>query len=507
MKKFTKITTASMLGALIIGAATGCGSSYDLVMWTGFGSSYTKAVQSIVDTYAEQSGVSIDHQGQGSYDNIQSNMNNSVSTATYPNIANGYPDHFAGYIKSSIQVELDPYIEMYNEEYGVDLLSDYYPQYMTENQTLKYDASGKAYTMGLPFNKSTEIMAYNAQFFAYCQFVDPTITHVPATWDDWANDGPKMYKVMEKLFGNKLVAVGEEGSDNLTDWQIIGADDEVPSGKILVMDCSNVSAEQFRLLSWDSADNMFITVVRQWGGTYTSYTSEDAKKYQHGWAEFYSGDSKATTKAAMEYFKKLYDDKIFGLPSTVSDDSYSSTAFKNYKVMFTICSTGGLSYNIQEGLRVKFAPIPYKDADHKYVISQGTSLAVFDQGTEEDKYKAFKAIVAFTTGDLQAQFAAETGYFPASKSATSNAAYQAILNADDSSLSQTKLAYKESAVLNENVYMNDESKWIKFVDPGFVGSSGIREEVETIMAIVFAGQKSIDDIMAESYTRLKGYVH
>ncbi len=501
MKKYSKLTTAAMLGAMIVGAASGCGKA-DLIIWTGFGASYTKAVQKLVDTYAEQSGLSIDHQGQGSYDKLQTNMNNSVATMSYPNIANGYPDHFAGYIRSGIMCPLDEYIKAYNEEHGVDLISDFYPEYMTENQSLLYNKQGSAYTMGLPFNKSTEVMGYNGTFVAYAKSVDPSIK-IPETWDEWNVEGPKMLAVMKTLYGKRLFAKGEKASDDLTDWEICEATVEEVPGKNLVMDCKDVNEGQFRLLCWDSTDNMFITIVRQWGGVYTTYTQQDSVTSKHGYAEFNSGENKEKTKAALNFFKKMNEDKIFGLP-TEFDDSYSSSAFKANKCMFTICSSGGLSYNIASDpvMRFRMAPIPYKDADKKYVISQGTNLGLFDQGDEETKKKAFDAMVAFTTGELQSQFAVDTGYYPSSKSATTNAKYQALISQSNDELNETQIAYKESAILNENYYMSDEAGWKKFVDPGFVGSSSIRSEVKTIMAIVFAGEKTIDQILDESYSRL-----
>lgn len=507
MHKYAKITTAVMLGALISGSAASCGGGAELILWTGFGSAYSKAVQSLIDSYTGQTGVTMEHQSQGSYDNLQSNLNNSVSTASYPHIANGYPDHFAGYIKSSIQLPLDEYIAAYNQKTGKDLLSDFYPEYMKENQTLRYHADGSPYTMGLPFNKSTEVMGYNGYFVAYAQSVDNTIK-LPETWQEWSVEGPKMLNVMSNLYGNYLFGkLGTQDPDVITDF-VVKNNDELPTpDHTLLLDCSKVTSTKFRLMSWDAADNMFITIVRQWGSTYTSYTAEDASKYQHGWAEYYTGDNQAKTKAALTAFKKLYDDKIFGLPADVSDDSYSSTAFKNNQCMFTICSSGGLSYNISSA-RFRVAPIPYyNDGEtvRKYVISQGTNLALFDQGNDEKKQKAFDAMVAFCTGEMQAAWAVNTGYYPSCKSATTSATYQALLKEDHRD-NPTKRAYQESAVLNENYYMNASLGWNKFVDPGFVGSSNIRKEVETIMAIVFAGAKDLDTILTESYNRIKDFV-
>lgn len=504
MHKVAKLTTAAMFGALVMGAASGCGAKYDLLLWTGFGSSYSSAVQSLIDRYEEASGVKIGHESQGSYDKLQTNMNNSISTGAYPNIANGYPDHFAGYIRSSIQLPLDPYIKAYNDAHpGEDLLSDYYDSYLKEVRSLRYNADGSPLTMGLPFNKSTEVMGYNAYFLDYAMAKDPTITKIPDTWDEWKVVGAKMLTLMDDLYGKYLYGkVSADDSDKFTEYQI-STSEEAPEGFDLVLDFHLVTKEKFRLMCWDATDNMFITIVRQWGGEYTSYSAEDAKTVQHGWAEFYSGESKDKTLSALNFFKGLYDDGIFGLASDISDDSYSSTGFKNNQCMFTICSSGGLSYNIGT-FRFKLHAIPYKDADHKYVISQGTNLALFDQGSDEDKQKSFDAIVSLTRGALQGSWAVETGYYPASKSATATEAYQALLTQPQAN--PTKRAYQESAILNESTYMKDEEKWDKFVDPGFVGSSSIRQEVKTIMSIVFGGERTPDEILTESYTRISDYV-
>ena len=505
MHRNAKITTAAILGALIAGGASGCGPSADLILWTGFGAAYTQMLNStLVEPYVAQSGVTIENQSQGSYDKLQSNLNNSISTSSYPNFANGYPDHFAGYIKSNIQVPLDDYIDAYNKKNNVDLIADYYPEYMTENTTLKYKEDGTGYIMGLPFNKSTEVMGYNGVFMEYAQSLDNTIK-VPETWDEWKVQGPKMLKVMDNLYGKHLYGIEDANDpDKHSAFEPVSPDAAPPSGKTLLLDCSTVTKERFRLLSWDSSDNMFITIIRQWGAEYTSYTSDDAKKYQHGWAEFASGENRAKTLEAMQFFLDLYNDGIFGLPGNISDSSYSSTAFKANQCMFTICSSGGLSYNIGT-FRFKVAPIPYKDADKKYVISQGTSLGLFDQGTEEQKQKAFDAIVAFTTGDLQGAWAAETGYYPASKSATNSQVYQDLINGTAAADNDSKKAYMESAQLNEKYYMNSESGWIKFVDPGFVGSSVIRTEVGTIMGIVLAKESTLEDILDESMKTLSTY--
>jgi len=537
MKKVSKIAMTSFTGILCAAALAGCNKQgADLLMWTGFGGSYTMSLEEVLGDYTAETGVSIEHQSQKGYDNLQNNMNNSIATESYPNFANGYPDHFANYINNEIQVPLDDYIEKYNEEHGTDLLKDYYEQYMVENQTLAYDESGKGITYALPFNKSTEVMGYNNFFVQYAIKQDPSIATtcstgivpgVPTTWDEVRAVGPRYTAVMQTLGKPNEDTLGkwvygtadEQHPENILpdSWEVVDAiadekgEDHAPANKKLLIDCSRVELGKFRPFSWDSADNMFITIVRQWGGIYTEYTKDDIQ-IGHGWARFYDADVKAKTIAACEFFKSLNADHIFALPSELaSTASFSSDSFRANQCIFTVCSSGGLSYNIKEdgsGRKFRVAPIPYHEADKKYVISQGTNLAVFDQGSKEDQQKSFEVIVALTTGELQGKWAVETGYYPASRSATNSEAYQNLIN--NPPKNETDAAYQESAQVNNNYYMavnaeHPEFEWEKFVDPGFMGSSIIRSEVGKVMAIIFKGDKTVEETLQTTYDRISQY--
>ncbi len=533
MKKVSKIAITAVAALLAAGTTTSChkkGDS-DLLMWTGFGSSYSIALRDVLDAYTADSGVTVEHESQGGYPNLQNNMNNSIATATYPDIANGYPDHFAGYINNEIQVPLDDFIKEYNEEHGGDLLSDYFPEYMKENQELAYDEAGNKITYGLPFNKSTEVLGYNNYFLQYAQKINSSLK-VPATWDELRTLGPGFYSVMDTLakhdetLGKWVYGTidPEDANHILPDsWELVDAvadkkgtePEYVPAGKTLLLDCAKVDMKYFRVCSWDSADNMFITIVRQWGSEYTSFTKADMA-IGHGWARFYDAANRDATKAALQYFEDLYANGTFGLPSDLSSTaSYSSDSFLSNQCIFTVCSSGGLSYNIKEGYGRKFrvAPIPYHDASKKFVISQGTNLAVFDRSDAATQKKAFDAIVALTTGELQSEWAVQTGYYPASISATNAKPYQDLIN--NAPKSEVEAAYQESAKVNEDNYMKASENWTKFVDPGFMGSSIIRNEVSSIVGIVFKNYnlrikgesyKTIDEILQESYNRLGTYV-
>ena len=505
MNKMLKLSTFLALGLAVVGTSS-CGAQADITLWTGFGSSYTTALETLLDNYQAKSGVIVGHASQGGYDNLQSNINNSVATASFPNFANGYPDHFAGYIRSDILLPLDDYIDAYNLEHGGDLIADYYADYMTENQTLLYRADGEPYTMGLPFNKSTEVMAYNRTMLEFVNTIDNTIgTDVPETWAEMETLGAKVLTAMQSsdAFGKVVGA----------DMKVYATPDAATAaGQEVVLDLRSVNYSNFRVFSWDSTANMFITLVRQWGSEYTSINESG-----QGYVQFYNktNTNAERTVAMLEYWKDLYQSHIFGFPTDMGGTSdYSSDQLKAGNCMFTICSSGGLSYNIGGYGEVGIASIPYNVTNYagegevarKYVISQGTSLALFDQGTAEQMQQAFDAIVYMTTGEAQGQWAVTTGYYPASKSATESTVYQNFLKAEPSSLDATHRVYQESSILNENTYMNEDAGWVKFVDPGFVGSSSIRTEVGYIMAQVFVGEMTIEQILENTYTTLSSYV-
>ena len=49
----------------------------------------------------------------------------------------------------------------------------------------------------------------------------------------------------------------------------------------------------------------------------------------------------------------------------------------------------------------------------------------------------------------------------------------------------TKVAYREGANVNNNVYMSETNHWTKFVDAAFIGSSQVRILVKHIFELVF----------------------
>ena len=456
-----------------------------VLFWSSFGGAYTTVLNGVVDGIKAETGIEIEHASQGSYDEINRNMISAIAVGDYPNIAMGYPDHFATYLSSGILTPLDDYLSEAD-------IADYYAEYMNENYF--YDdggANAQKKIYALPFNKSTELLGYNGVFVDYCATQDAELANIPRTWGDWEVQGPKYNAIFTGLMGKKVYGI-QAVNGKASDFEVLAADAAAPEGKKLLLDMSKVDPKTSCLMSWDATDNAFITLVRQWGAEYTnlpeSEKTKQAKK-RIGQVMFNSAENQPKVVEMLKFFNKLNKAGLFGTPASLGG-SYSSDAFAQAKVMFMICSSGGLSYNTAKWEhRFSVSPIPYKDASLKQVISQGANICLTNRGNFEDSVKVIKAL---TTGKFQTNWCLETGYYPCSKSALESAEYQAFIKEDETLSpekafeSPTRVAYREGSRLNAEEYMGAGKGWVKFVDPAFKGSSDIRQVVKGVLASVFA---------------------
>ena len=466
-----------MLAAVSALCLTSCGKKADVVFWSSFGAKYSAILSDLCDDISSELGISIDHKSKGSYPGILKEMVYSYGTGKYPSIAIGYPDHFAQHHGSKILVALDDYVTP-------EMLADYDPNYMPENYL--YDTDGTKHLYGVPFNKSTELLGYNGVFVDYCASLpgneDLDLQNLPKTWDEWKS-GPKaqaFYNAFTDLVSNKrkLYCVqDDQGHGSNFSFTPTGA-----AGEVLALDYTDVEVGNTRLMSWDSTDNAFITLLRQWDSKYTTLPEDQYAlhpKVRQGKVLFANQQNLPNTLEMLKYFKEFYDAGIFGTPADLKG-KFSSDAFADGRVMFMICSSGGLSYNTDNWeKRFRVAPIPYKDEAHRYVISQGANICMTKNG---DQKKSFKVIQALTTGKFQTKWAIETGYFPASNSSADTPEYQAFLNST-SYENKTLVSYREGARVNETEYR--AKGWYRFVDDAFIGSATVRSLVAGILPNVF----------------------
>ena len=495
----------------------------DLYLWHNFGAIYSNSFNSsFVEPLFENDDIKVRAVSKGSYDKLYESITYSLSTRDYPNIATGYASHFANYVRSGYTLEnptgvlqnLNSFLddgdlnEQHKQETGYTLREDFYPEYMIENNSIAYNAEDNPLTVAIPFSRTTEIMVYNSIFVDYA-LSKGEIYNIPQTWSEWKLFGPLLRQYQMELNGHKLY--GKLNNDGRAYDFSFTQDD----GLELLLDFSDVTDEESAVLSWDSGANMFMTLVRQFGSQFTSFTFEDRKaskvEDRHGYMEFYSDDNKDKTIAAMQLVRDLTgnsnETRIFAVPSYFGG-RYASSAFQDNKVLFSICSSGGLLYSATGDKQIRVAPIPYNTADYKYVVSEGANMTVFDQNNYDNKETynkeqtvklAFDTVIKMSTGEYQAKWAVATGYYPTSKSATSSQAYQQFLVSPSSDPGEQIL--KDSARLNQEIYMNESVRWMKFIDTPFIGSETIRLKADNIISDVInsMGDKTIEQVLEGVY--------
>ena len=483
------------MGLALLAASTmaisGCFGKKDkggIQLWSSFGAAYTGALDTIVNEVAKSTGVKIEHESKGGYPEIRREMISAIAAGDYPNIATGYPDHFVSYLAADV---LSPLDDLFTQEE----IDDYYPEYLEENRF--YDNAGanaKLRLYGVPFNKSTELLGYNGVFVDYCAHLNPALAVLPKTWQEWAVKGLEYKAVLDDLVTNKRIVYGVQAENGkASDFSFVAEE-----GKKELLNFSQADPSQTLLMAWDSPENAFITLIKQWGARYTELPAEQASKPANrrvGNVWFTSSEDKPKVVELLKFLRGLHKNKIFGVPGHLGG-SYASSAFEQCRVMFMVCSSGGLSYNTTNWAhRFSVAPIPYYDDgvnQRKFVISQGANLCMTNkEGTEN----AFKVIKALSSSEFQTKWCLETGYFPSSKSAANSEAYKAFLNGT-SYENATAVAYREGSRVNSEYYTKESEGWNKFVDPAFVGSAILREKLTGII-------KSACDLKDEQATDAK----
>ena len=536
MKKTYKSILGLPILALLSSSLVGCGNArnnfaYDLDftvdvsgvtidMWAGFGSDINDVLGDLLDEFTRLTGVKVNYESKSSYNQCLQAVTLAAAKGAYPHVVVGYPDHFASYVKSDIIVRLDYYFEndVHNDTFepaGESFkLSDFYSDYVVENQSIEFDESGKPYTLGVPFNKSTEVLVYNKSFFDFCAKDETlkSLIYIPATYDELETVGQNIlnYLSSNDVYGKKLYDDGTtvDGSDKTA---ILDLSD------VYAPDFSNAT-KRFKPFSYDSQANLFITSVRQNGGVYTEFD----KSANKGYLAFDSQE----TRNGLTNLKKLYDKNILGIPADWGETKYGSNPFKACKTVMTLGSSAGVANDAPSGNKFKIgtAPVPYVNASNKYVISQGANLALLDKGSREQRVAAWQ-LVKFLSKYANGYFCSQTGYYPSCAYAEQagpdgTAGMWANLDEDlydgedyatwlrdaKESYSNTDKIRANTAEINLDYYINDSENWVKFIDPPFAGSATIREEVASITPWVFTGQRTIDGAIKEIYANLSDYV-
>lgn len=429
-----------------------------------FGSNIQTVIDDLVADFEElYPYIDVEVEVTSGYDALKEALVLAIQSGTAPTIAVGYPDHFAEYLVANGLVALDPYIKSTNPEIGIwnheanNWNDDYlfYEDYLVENR--QFDVNETYY--GLPFNKSTEVLIYNKEFFEYFDLT------APKTWQEAEALSQQIYDIVaeEKADGDDLFGI------KLSDFV---------KGDI----------KEFIPFSWDSTSNLFITAIRQWGGTYTEALYErDGRTSLSAGLEQYTNP---TGVKAMTYLQDLANKGLFNVPEAW-ELSYASDAFKAGKCMITVGSSAGLSYNAGGIGTLGVAPIPYNaETGIKQVIQQGTNVCMFSQATELERLAGWLLIRYFLSPEVNAEFASRTGYFPVTSSSESHETYVTFMEGTG--------FYQQAATVNKSYR---EQGYTYFTDPAWAGSSAVRENVGTAMSAILVAKKNVIEALNEAISK------
>ena len=496
------------VGAIALASLAGCGGGASIAynidftedtkgttikFWTPFGGGIQEWIDVICENFEAETGIHVETESKGGYAGLQKAISLAASRKAYPHVALAYPDHMATYVNQDIIVRLDYYLE--NDGDDNFTLNDFYKDYLTECQTVEYDAEGNAYTLGIPFNKSTEVMCYNKTFFDWASKKDRTIV-VPKTWDEIYTVAPKIRAFMQPYFGKVVCKfVDEDHKEQLIAYDTIS---QIPEGTTVLFNMTKVTDETFFPFTYDSEANLFITSCRQWGGTYTELDKATGK----GYVAFDS----AEVRSALTELQKAYNNRYIAVSNTFGGTSkYNSAYFTNCQSVMTVGSSAGVKNSIAKDFEVGVSALPYKSADKKYVISQGTDAVLLDVGSNAERVAAWK-FIKYLTKEADGLFAANTSYFPSGEYASKSEAYQQQVNESKDSTDADKKIWYDTNLVNDSHYLNDSEGWTKFTDPAFVGSSSVRERMNTAMSELFIDHKTPDELISTLKDDLKDYV-
>lgn len=385
------------------------------------------------------------------YDGVRKTTVLDLNSKAAPTMVLGYPDHFAEYFSGNYILDLNDYIEAENYD-----LSDYVESYLDENRI----SDDNDHLYGLPLNKSTEVLVYNKTVF-----------------DAMNYNVPKSYADVEALCKQILDDCKAGKLDNII---AIAEGEKKPS--------EYLEKNLFVPFSYDSTDNAFITMCRQFGGEYT-----ERENIMQGYALF----DNEQVKAGLAYFQGLSNQGYYAVAESFGE-SYASNAFKALKCLMTVGSSAGVGYNVPDGnkFEIGIAPIPYKDAEKKYVIQQGTNICILNQNTNEQRAAAWQLFKFLTSPEMTAEFCMATGsYLPVRKSAYELDSYKDYLeNPPLDKVNNVKAARVGLDYLEEG--------YVFFVDKPFVGSAEIRDEVGALFTKVVVNKEDIAQSIKDSLNTL-----
>ncbi len=502
--------------------------------WHAMGKSNQAVIDKLIESFNKKyPNIEVVSAYQGSYTDLRENIIYGCAGGTGPTVAQTYQDHVAMYIHTYNARELTPYINHENPEIALsqEEQDQIFPSYLLEGS--QYQKEGM---YSLPFNKSSETLYYNRNFFIkhvdalkqYGVVISQKGFFLPANTLEAKGSDIYWTEEAKSSDAKKTLTIDEQeveftAVERITnvDWpnptweQVEGVANyflttQEAKDKIAELKKEYTETPDEDLVSGFAADsqaNLFITLTQQYSNSSDSYT-----KLQNGEGvlTFSSNDSKVTkSKDALRWFVKGYKSGAFATATKFGED-YSSNAFAAGRCIMTLGSSAGSSYNIAAdgSFQTNVTSYPQLASAYattnptkKFVIQQGTNVTLFknkDLRVEMAGWLFIKHIISY---EMALEWALNTSYYPIRKDVYESQEYQDYLNGItyvDGKQVQTEPtlgALTQKVVTSQREYM--------FTNVSFVGSSDVRDEAEQLVIAATKGGTAIDDAYALAVKNIK----
>lgn len=518
MKKFL----CSLVAIFAIILLVGCNGSsenndkIEIIFWHAMGQDKSSTIQQMADSFEEKyPNVKINHSSQGNYTALLQKIKDNLRAGTGPAVAQTYPDHVVSYLTSKDSVvDLNNYAidsEVGFDAQGVDT-SVYVDSFWQEGY--KYDDNGSLYS--LPFNKSTETLCYNRTIFSkydwFVTLLGYDKNEVYTEYNANTTDADGKLVVGKKVYNEdfiwqptweELIKVAE-AYKLTTEYS---APEKDANGK-------DVKVARYAL-GYDSEDNLFITLTQQMAAL------DENKAYGERGEEAYVRINSTTRKGeftflddanpyprqAVEWYNAQYKENRFATASVFGKD-YCSDFFKGGRVIMTIGSTAGASYNDPgDAFEVGVATYPQFEAakgTQRQVIQQGTNLTLFSQSDKEVEKYGWLWMLWMINYENANLWATKTSYFPLRTDLYNSNEYQDWLKGKEVT-SSGEVTYNQG-LTQKVVIAGWKQRELFYTNVVFNGTDTAREAGEGIMTSVIATTSTMDKAFADAKQALSKYI-
>lgn len=421
-------------------------------------------------------GIKIETTYKGSYSDIATAVKSAISAGNQPTIVSGYQDNV--YTYNSMKATYD--MSAVGAELEAD--TDFNKNYLS----VEKGVYGGKY-LSLPYSKSAEMLVVNQTVFDQVgEGASGTSTGSTAKKDyiaPVAVASKVKYSVPENW--TELIALARQMK---TDYPTLFANQKDSDGYF--------NAVPF---VWDSAENMFISLMENSGIGYTDSSKSGSQSFKWNCQE--AKDLVIQLKKWNNEGLIATQNQLYITNATKGYHQYSSSMMTFGTVFMCISSTAGSRYfGIDSGYTASMHHVPNwaenSKAANAKVISQGPSLTFFTNKDSKVNEAAGKFYKFLTNAENSAKLAVNTSYFPLRTSSYNSTSVTSLTAKADTAVTVTssksdKNDYYTGNALKLNSTYTSNSNY--FMSDVYQYSAASRTAVGNLLNTVFNTVATTDD--------------